>query len=343
MDKRIAPARQRPAFGMASLAMAAVLVGLLAVATVSGCAGEPVERVDLEPGERVPKPVVIGTLPTEDMLPLWVAEELGLFADFDLDDVEIVTFQAAQERDAAMVAGEIDAFMGDIIAAAQLQAAGTPVTIATVMLGATPEEGRFGIVAAPESGFSDLTALAGVPVGTSSNTIQEYVLDGLMRQAGVPAEDVVVEEVKKVPVRFDLLMQGQLKAAALPEPLLTLAETEGAVLLADDTTGENLSQTVLVFSEEYLSEDGGVDTMSALLDAWNAGVEVVNEDPDAWRELLVEQARLPEPIKDTYSVNVYPSAQIPTVEQVEAVIDWMLGKGLLDTPLTYEDLVLVTP
>jgi NitT/TauT family transport system substrate-binding protein len=109
--------------------------------------------------------------------------------------------------------------------------------------------------------------------------------------------------VPKVPVRYDLLMQGQLKAAALPEPLLSLAEFEGATLLADDTTGENLSQTVLVFSDEYLSEIGGVDTMSALLEVWDAGAEIVNEDPDAWRDLLVEQARLPEPIKDTYRIN----------------------------------------
>jgi NitT/TauT family transport system substrate-binding protein len=288
-------------------------------------------------------PVVIGTLPTEDMLPLWVAEEEGLFAEYGLDSVEIVTFQAAQERDAAFVAGEIDAFMGDIIAAAQLEAAGTPVTIATVMLGATPAEGRFGIVAAPDSGYADIAALAGVPVGTSQNTIQEYVLDGLMRQAGVSADDVVVEAVPKVPVRYDLLMQGQLKAAALPEPLLSLAEFEGATLLADDTTGENLSQTVLVFSDEYLSEIGGVDTMSALLKVWDAGVEIVNADPDAWRDLLVEQARLPEPIKDTYRINQYPTAQIPTTEQVDAVLDWMRDKGTLQSALTYEDLVLVTP
>ncbi|MBE0418080.1 MAG: ABC transporter substrate-binding protein, partial [Coriobacteriia bacterium] len=290
-----------------------------------------------------PVPVVIGTLPTEDMLPLWVAEERGLFAEYGLDSVEIVTFQAAQERDAAFVAGEIDAFMGDIIAAAQLEAAGTPVTIATVMLGATPEEGRFGIVAAPDAGYTDIIALAGVPVGTSSNTIQEYVLDGLMRQAGVPAADVVIEAVPKVPVRYDLLMQGQLKAAALPEPLLSLAEFEGATLLADDTTGENLSQTVLAFSDEYLSEIGGVDTMAALLKAWDAGVEIVNEDPDAWRDLLVEQARLPEPIKDSYRINAYPAAQIPTAEQVEAVLAWMRDKGTLERALTYEDLVLVTP
>jgi len=317
----------------------------LALATISTAGCSPQQETQPRTTQRAPEPVpvVIGTLPTEDMLPLWVAEQEGLFAVYGLDSVEIVIFQAAQERDAAFVAGEIDAFMGDIIAAAQLEAGGTPVTIATVMLGSNPAEGRFGIVAAPDSGYTDIVALAGVPVGASANTIQEYVLDGLMRQAGVPADDVVVEAVPKVPVRYELLMQGQLKAAALPEPLLSLAEFEGATLLADDTTGENLSQTVLVFSDEYLSEIGGVDTMAALLKVWDAGVEIVNADPDAWRGLLVEQGRLPEPIKDTYRINAYPTAQIPTVEQVNAVLDWMRNKGTLQSELTFEDLVLVTP
>ena len=66
-----------------------------------------------------------------------------------------------------------------------------------------------------------------------------------------------------MPVRFELLMNGQLEAAALPEPLLTLAESQGAKILRDDTTGENLSQTVLVFSDEYLAEPGGVETLDA--------------------------------------------------------------------------------
>jgi len=324
--------------------IAAACVLSLGLAALAGCAPQAETQPETTPRTPEPVPVVIGTLPTEDMLPLWVAEEQGLFAEYGLDSVEIVTFQAAQERDAAFIAGEIDAYMGDIIASAQLEAGGAPVTIATIMLGATPAEGRFGIVAAPDSGYSDIVALAGVPVGTSLNTIQEYVLDGLMRQAGVDPDDVVAEAVPKVPVRYDLLMQGQLKAAALPEPLLSLAELEGAILLADDTTGENLSQTVLGFSDEYLSEIGGVDTMAALLKVWDAGAQIINEDPDAWRELLVEQARLPEPVKDSYRVNTYPMAQIPTAEQVDAVLSWMYAKGVIDEgALTYEDLVLVTP
>ena len=140
--------------------IAAVCALALGLATLTGCSPQAETEALTTPREPEPVPVVIGTLPTEDMLPLWVAEQEGLFAEYGLDSVEIVTFQAAQERDAAFVAGEIDAFMGDIIAAAQLEAAEVPVTIATIMLGATPAEGRFGIVAAPDSGYTDIAALA---------------------------------------------------------------------------------------------------------------------------------------------------------------------------------------
>jgi NitT/TauT family transport system substrate-binding protein len=250
--------------------------------------------------------------------------------------VEILTFQSAQERDVAFVSGSIDAFMGDLIAAALLNASGTKAAVATVMLGATPAEGRFGIAVAPGSGIKDLRGLAGVPVGTSSGTIQEYVLDGLMRQAGVT--DVRKEEVKKVPVRFELLMSGKLKAAALPEPLLSLAEKKGAKILAEDTSGENLSQTVLVVSRRYASAPGGADAVKRLLGVWDAGVERVNRDPGAWRGLLVEKGRLPTDIQESYRVNRYPKSQLPKRPEVEAVLSWMREKGLLKGSVTYEDL-----
>ena len=122
-----------------------------------------------DPGRRSSQPVKIGTLPTEDSLPLWVAEDMGYFATEGLTDVEIVTFQSAQERDAAFASGAIDAYMGDIIAAANLEAGGTPNTIETIMLGADQSQGRFGVVVPPEERTcKSLTELAGVPVGTST-------------------------------------------------------------------------------------------------------------------------------------------------------------------------------
>ncbi|MDO9556164.1 MAG: MetQ/NlpA family ABC transporter substrate-binding protein [Coriobacteriia bacterium] len=324
--------------------MACMLSLALAMTALAGCAKEePAETIDTEPAiEAQPVPIKIGTLTTEDALPLWVAEAEGLFEEAGLK-VEIITFQAAQERDVAFASGAIDAFMGDIIASAALEAGGSPVSMVTVMLGATSAEGRFGIVVKPGSDASTLADLAGVPIATSAASIQEYVLDGLMTGVGVAAADVKKEIVPKVPVRFELLMSGQLEAAALPEPLLALAELQGAKLIADDTKGENLTQTVLGVSDKYLATPGGMVTVSTLLDVWDAAVDIINADPNVWRATLVDKARLPEPLKDSYRVNIYPKAVVPTAEQVDAVLVWMRANELLTTDLTYEDLVQEMP
>jgi len=282
-------------------------------------------------------PIKIGTLPTEDALPLWAAEAKGLFTKAGLK-VEIITFPSAAERDIALNAGSINAEMGDIIAAASLEPAGTDVRIATVMLGATPQQGRFGIVAAPKNGPKTLAEAAKAGVATSSNTIQEYVLDGLMTEADVATDTIKKIEVKKVPERFALLMASKLPAAALPEPLLTLATKQGAPLLADDTKGENLSQTVLIVAEKFESSPEGRATIDKLLQVWDEAVQLVNSDPNAWRQTLVDKARLPQPLATSYQVQTYPNAQEPTRDEVESVLTWMRAKQLLQKDVTYESL-----
>jgi NitT/TauT family transport system substrate-binding protein len=325
----------------ASIARALFAASLATTLLVSGCSAPKAAPIAEKPAAAVkPAAVKIGTLPTEDSLPLWVAEKMGYFGTNGLMSVEIVSFQSAQERDAAFASGAIDAFMGDIIAAANLEAGGAPNTIETVMLGADQSQGRFAVVVPPKSKVTSLAQLKGVPVGTSSATIQEYVLDGLMGEAGVATDGVAVEEVKKVPVRFELLMAGKLKAAALPEPFVTLAEMGGANVVGDDTKSKaNLSQTVLVFSDAYLAKEGGREAATAVLKAWDVAVGNINMEPEQYRAELVDKARLPEPLAKTYKVNTYPLAGPPTQVQVDSVLSWMREKGYLKADVTYADLV----
>lgn len=282
----------------------------------------------------------IGTLATEDSLPLWVAQERGYFAVNGVSKVDIITFQSAQERDTAFASGAIDAFMGDIIAAASLEASGKDVEIATIMLGTDRTQGRFGIAVPPKSKVATLPDLAGVPIGTSSDTIQEYVLDGLMTEAGVPADKIKTVEVKKVPVRYELLMAGKLKAAALPEPFLSLASQNGAFIVGDDTKSSgNISQTILGVSGDFAKTPAGKAAVSGVLRAWNAAAAEIDADPTAYRQMLIEKARLPKPLADTYRVNKYPQAVKPTNDDVLYTLIWMKRKGYLKTEISPQDLL----
>lgn len=318
-----------------------LVLALALVPALVGCAKESTPAPT--PGAEVtPAPLKIGTLATQDALPLWVAEGKGYFTAEGLAEVEIVTFQSAQECQAAFASGAVDALMTDIIVAAKLHASGTRVKIATIMLGADITQGRFAVMAAPDSGITSLAQLKGVPVGTAASTITEYILDELMAAADVAEADVAKEEVAKMPVRYQLLMAGQLKAAVLPEPFVSLAEQGGATIVpgGDDTKAtENVSQSVLAVSRTYLESAEGAAALEAALKAWDSAIADINAAPDDFRQTLVDKAGLPAPLAATYAVSQYPMAGQPAPEDVQCILDWMTKRGYLSTEMTPADLL----
>lgn len=281
-------------------------------------------------------PIVVGTLATEDILPLWVAREQGLFDTFNLQ-VDIVPFQSATELIAGVGSGEVDLAMTDIMVAASMVASGIDLQMEWVTLGETPEQGRFGIAVGPDSTVQGLRDLAGVPIAVGSNTILEYVMDKLMEDAGVPADQVVIEEIQKLPVRYQAMMSGEVAAAALPGSLLALAEAEGGRVIADDTAGRNLSQSVMVARTAFLEEPGGTEAVDTLKSVWNEAATSISEDGEAFRVVLIENANLSEVVAETYPVSEYPTCQLPTAAMVDPVLDWMQQKGYLTQPLSYDE------
>ncbi len=276
----------------------------------------------------------IGTLQTEDSLPFWVAEQKGLYSSHGVE-VEIITFQSAQELSTAFAAGEIDGAMTDIMVSASLVASGIGLSLKWVTLGATPDQGRFGIQTSPDSGIKSLADLAGKGIGVGSNTVPEYVMDKLMEAAGVAASDIVNEEIKKLPVRYESMANNQVAAAALPASLLALGEANGMVTLADDTQGVgNVSQSVFAVRTAWLEQ--GASALENVQAAWNDAVSAIAEDPEGFRELLVEKANLPGIVADTYPISSYPNAEIPSADMVEPVLSWMKEKSYLQANVSFD-------
>lgn len=278
----------------------------------------------------------VGTLATEDILPFWVAQDEGLFKEAGLD-VQIVTFQSATELIAGVSSGEVDLAMTDIMVAASMFAGGTDIQMSWVTLGTTPEQGRFGIMVNGSSEVKSLADLAGVPIGVGSNTILEYVMDKLMEQAGVPADKVIVAELQKLPVRYQVMESGEVAAAALPGSLLALGEANGCRTVADDTKGDNISQSVMITRSEVLADANRAKGVEELKDIWNEAAAHINGNPEKYRSVLVANANLSDAVADTYPISEYPMCELPTSAMVAPVLEWMQQKGYLTKPLSYDE------
>lgn len=320
-----------------SLLIATSLVLLFALgglATLAGCA--PEEPVDgaagtVEAGTEL-LPVRVGTLTTDDLLPLWVAESGGQLTEAGLE-VEITVFASAQEQIAAMSAGEIDAMMTDMVVPVNLTNGGVPVRAVTAM-----QTAPAGIVAGKDSNVTSVAQLAGVKTGNSSGTILEYIYSRALTDAGVPADQIVTEEIKALPVRVELLNSGQIKAAVLPWTLYGAGLAAGGVPVLDRAAAEPYSQTVLCFSQKFLDQNGAPETVASLLAAWDVAVDTINADPNAQRDLLAEKTGLGDKLAK-YELRTYPKVAAPDQAMWEDVVSWMVERGYLTEPIAYDQLV----
>ena len=279
--------------------------------------------------------IKLGILPIVDALPLIVAEEKGYFKQAGVD-VELVTFPSAVERDSALQAKAIDGSLGDLLAAASLYNGGFPVQVVSLSLGETGHEGRFAILSAPNSGINTIDQLKGVEVAVSKNSIIEYVTDSLLLEKGFKPEEIKKSIIPKIPVRFQALMEGQIKAACLPDPMAALAKSKGAKLIIDDTE-TNLSQTVVFFNQETLQKNSAA--VKKLLKGYALAVKEINNNPAAYRVMFVEKAKVPKEALGVYSMEHFPAPQLPKEKDVDQVVQWMLQKNLLKEKISYENLV----
>ena len=315
-----------------------MLAAALVVVLLAGCSNGVRDTAMPTPGPRPARPskIRLGSLSTEDVLPLWAAQQQGTFDKLGVA-VQIVAFSSTEKRDAAFKSGAIDGFVGDILTVAALRNHGFKGRIVTVCLGSTPTQGRVGLVSAHGSRLSLVSQLENVRVATPSGTMEEYVLDGLM-QKRTRSWTVKKRYVESAQERYDLLTQGRVKAAILPEPYLSLAIRRRGHLIVDDTKGRNLSQTVLVFSDSFLGKPQGASAVDRLLGAWDSGSSNVNSRRKIFRPLLAEKAHLPGPLKKHYRMSSYPHHQLPTRQEIASVLEWMQRKGLLRSRPAYADI-----
>lgn len=304
------------------------LVLVIVIFTLAACV------VTLQPA--ADKKLKVGLIPVLDVLPFYVAQDQGYFAAENIE-VELIPIKSAQERDALMQAGEIDGMLTDLISSVLLNREEIRVKVVAKARKSYPDSPQFRLLAAPGVTITGPDDLVGVPIGISQNTVIEYLTNRMLGAWGLPADQITIEEVSAIPTRFELLVAGQLQAALLPDPLASAAIAAGATSIVDDANYPKYSQSVLSFSRAAV--ENKPDTVRAFLRAWNRAVDDINRNPDKFRDVLIEQTRVPESVQGTYQMPPFPKNEITSAAEWDDVVLWLQEKGLLDKPVPYAEAV----
>ncbi len=296
-----------------------------------------------ETGETSKRETVVrlGMLPIIDNLPFWVAREKGYFKDEGLD-AELIFFPSAVERDSAFTARRIDAGVGDLLAVAALQEAGIPLKAIAIAMGARPGESRFAVLSSPASKIRTPEQLRNVGIAVSLNSIIEYTTDRLLQHKGMKQSEIKKLSIPKMPLRLELLLQGKIPAATLPDPLATLAIMKGAHIIADTMT-DNVSKTVIMVQQNFAENNPAAS--QKILSIYRRAIADIKANPAGFKELLAKEARVPREVLNSSAVKMplnFSPPRPPSREEVMDVLSWMSDRKLLKKQLRYEDIVAET-
>jgi NitT/TauT family transport system substrate-binding protein len=280
------------------------------------------------------KPLKVALLPILDTFPFYVAEDRGYFDRYGVT-ATAVPVGSGMERDQLMQSGAIDGMLNEMASTANFNRERTQVKIISSARKAYPHYPLFRILAAPGSAISSPADLRNVPVGISKNTIIEYVTDRLLAAGGLTPDQISKRSVPAIPERYQLLLQRQLKAGTLPDPLAKSAIEAGAGSVIDDSAYPQYSVSVLSFHLDAI--ENKADAVRQFLKAWNHAAQDINADPESFRNLLLQKIRVPKNIQQTYQIPPFPLREVPSAEQWADVMDWMVAKGLLKAPIPYKD------
>lgn len=302
-----------------------ILASLSLILLLSACAS-PAEPATLK----------IAVLPIIDTLPMYVAQQEGLFAKHGVS-VEFVPVASAPERDQILAAGQADGTINETLAVMAFNKASVQMQVVRYALRPTEGHGHFFIIASGKSGITDVNGLKGVEIGVSQGTVIEYVTERILQAEGFSRDEIKTIAVPKIPDRMALLASGELKAGVMPDPLASLVVAQGGVIVADDSTYPEYGFSVISFRKAVI--DANPKAVEGFLAAIEEATVLVNADPAKYKNLLSEQNLVPAPLLDVYLPPVYPAAGVPTEAEWQDGLNWLKEKGMLDVDVLYADSV----
>lgn len=298
---------------------------ILALALAAGCGNSNDNtQKDLQP-------ITIGLMPDTDSLPFIIAKEKGYFAEEGIE-VNIQQYKSAMDRDSALQSGNLDGAVSDMLAVAFAKAGGFDVKVTSFT------DGSYKLIASKDAGINNVKALAGKDVAVSRNTIIEYVTDQILAKEGMDSESINKVIIPQIPTRLEMLQNGKLAAATLPEPMASIAVSNGCTYVTgSDELGINPG--VIMFTAKTV--DNKTAEIAAMYRAYNKAVDYLNNTSrDEYIDLVVEKGGFPPAAKEALKLPEYHKAALPKESDVTDCIKWLNNKGLVKEHFSYQDIVV---
>ena len=285
------------------------IILLVAVLVLGGCGQKPSPSQVLK----------VGVMPAVDSLPIFVADQMGIFEDLGLD-IEVEVYTNAMDRQSALQAGGLDGAMTDVIGLVNNVHNGFDIKVTTSTDGVFP-------ILYNSKNTSKETLVAGMMEVSVTNSLSDEFL-----------KDVTFtkEYITDLPARLEMISKGSLDLAVIPEPMASMGALNGLdkyVMELNDA----YSPEVMVFNQKAI--DSKNKELKLFHQGYNLALETIEKDPSAARQLLVDTLALNPAILDDFVLPTYNKVRVPSQEYIQKIIDWNNQVLGTDIELDYSKLV----
>lgn len=271
----------------------------------------------------------IGMMSSYDVIPYVMMNELGLAQKYNLD-LKLEVFTSAKDRDAALLAGELDGVLTDYIGVCIYQNADFDVKITGIT------DGDYVLVAGKNTGITSISEISGRSIAISQNTLIDYTLDQILANNSLSSDAVVKEVIPRIPDRVELLRNDKIDLGLLPEPFASIVLNDGAVYLGS-ANDVGLYPAVSAFTGSFLENNS--EAVKNLYLAYNETVAYLNQaDIASYEDIVIQTVGYPEEMKGQITIEPFRESALIPREDVENAIAWASGRGLCASDLTYEQM-----
>ncbi|HEY7062249.1 MAG TPA: ABC transporter substrate-binding protein [Chloroflexota bacterium] len=256
--------------------------------------------------------------PSGGYLPLWVAQDEGLFRQRGLEAE--LTFTSGPQAVQALLAGEVDVAYTDGAAVVRAGLAGAD----TVILGSTTNTFPFKLIVNPA--IRRVEDLKGKKLGiTRAGATTDFAARHILRQAGLaPDADVALIQAGGTPEMLEAMVAGGLDAGLMSEPFALTAVKQGFPVLMDlSTIGVEYPVTSMGFLKPLVREHPAA--AAAFVGGLTDAIAWINHNRAGSIESLARYTQTDDQqtLNDTYDEYVprFPHAPHATVASIVTILD----------------------
>jgi NitT/TauT family transport system substrate-binding protein len=277
---------QRRIFGLAIAAVTVVAAAGCGSATSPTGASSPT-------GGKGTTQVKVGIIPIVDVAPLYLGEKKGFFSSRGID----LTMESAQGGAAivpGVVSGQFQFGFSNVTSLMIAQSKGVPVKSVVNGVASTGKVGAdiSGVAVRKNSPITSAKGLAGrtVAVNTLQSIGDTTVRESVRKAGGDPSK------IKFVEMPFDqmpgALDGGQVEAAWMGEPALTIAKAQGARVVASPFAETDPDLTLATYFTSAKLAKENPELVKKFVAAMTESLKYADRHPDEARQMLTSYTKI---------------------------------------------------